>query len=176
MLIVLIIIAVLVLLFIILYFYYNNREIALRKESEAQRGVIESVHDTMWKIIQQKAEVSDKYREAFEKIYPELIGGRYSNDQESMMKWITEDNPDFDTSLYSDLMQSIEVERTHFQNAQQRMLDVLRQRETLIEQMPAKYFISNKQKIEYEVISSTRTKSVQETRIDDDVTVFANKE
>ncbi len=62
MLIVLIIIAVLVLLFIILYFYYNNREIALRKESEAQRGVIESVHDTMWKIIQQKAEVSDKYR------------------------------------------------------------------------------------------------------------------
>ena len=44
MLIVLIIIAVLVLLFIILYFYYNNREIALRKESEAQRGVTRQPH------------------------------------------------------------------------------------------------------------------------------------
>ena len=37
------------LLLIIMYFSYNNREIALRKEAEAQKGKIETVHDTMWK-------------------------------------------------------------------------------------------------------------------------------
>ena len=152
-----------------MYFSYNNKEIALRKESDAQKGKIESVHDTMWKIIKQKAQVSEKYKDAFEKIYPDLIRGRYANDQGSMMKWIQEQNPNFDTSLYRDLSQAIEIQRTIFSNAQQRMLDILRERETLIESMPAKFFISNKTRIDYEVISSTNTKTIMETRIDDDI-------
>ena len=169
--IILIIVGFFVVLLIGMYFSYNNKEIALRKESEAQKGKIESVHDTMWKIIKQKAQVSEKYKDAFEKIYPDLIRGRYANDQESMMKWIQEQNPNFDTSLYRDLSQAIEIQRTIFSNAQQRMLDILRERETLIESMPAKFFISNKTRIDYEVISSTNTKTIMETRIDDDITL-----
>lgn len=53
------------------YFSYNNREIALRQQAEAQRGKIEGVHDKMWKIIQQKAQITDEYRQTFEKIYPQ---------------------------------------------------------------------------------------------------------
>ena len=169
--IILIIVGFFVVLLIGMYFSYNNKEIALRKESEAQKGKIESVHDTMWKIIKQKAQVSEKYKDAFEKIYPDLIRGRYANDQGSMMKWIQEQNPNFDTSLYRDLSQAIEIQRTIFSNAQQRMLDILRERETLIESMPAKFFISNKTRIDYEVISSTNTKNIMETRIDDDITL-----
>lgn len=169
--IVLIIVGVLVLILVGMYFSYNNKEIALRKECEAQKGKIESVHDTMWKIIKQKAQVSDKYKDAFEKIYPDLIRGRYANDQGGMMKWIQEQNPNFDTSLYRDLSQAIEVQRTSFSNAQQRMLDIIRERETLIESLPAKFFISNKSKIDYEVISSTNTKTIMETRIDDDISL-----
>lgn len=167
--IVLIIAGTLLVILIGMYFSYNNKEIALRKESNAQQGKIESVHDTMWKIINQKAQVSEKYKEAFEKIYPDLIRGRYSNDQASMVKWIQEQNPNFDTSLYLDLNQSIEVQRTCFSNAQQRMLDILRERETLIESLPAKFFISNKNKIEYIVISSTKTQSIMNSHIDDDI-------
>ncbi len=169
--IILIIVGFFAVLLIGMYFSYNNKEIALRKESDAQKGKIESVHDTMWKIIKQKAQVSEKYKDAFEKIYPDLIRGRYANDQGSMMKWIQEQNPDFDTSLYRDLSQAIEIQRTIFSNAQQRMLDILRERETLIESMPAKFFISNKTRIDYEVISSTNTKNIMETRIDDDITL-----
>lgn len=169
--IILIIVGFFSVLLIGMYFSYNNKEIALRKESNAQKGKIESVHDTMWKIIKQKAQVSEKYKDAFEKIYPDLIRGRYTNDQSSMMKWIQEQNPNFDTSLYRDLSQAIEIQRTIFSNAQQRMLDILRERETLIESMPAKFFISNKTRIDYEVISSTNTKNIMETRIDDDITL-----
>ena len=159
------------LVLLIMFFTYNNKEIYLRKEADAQRKKIESTHDKMWKVIKQKAEVSDKYRETFERVYPEIIAGRYS-DGSSAMKWIQEANPNFDTSLYNDLMQAIEIQRTHLHNAQTRMLDVIRERASLIESYPSPWFITNKSEIEYEVISSTKTHNVVETRVDDDVDVF----
>ena len=42
-------IAVLAVVALTLFFSYNNKEIALRKEAEAQRGNIEAVHDKMLK-------------------------------------------------------------------------------------------------------------------------------
>ena len=170
-------IAVIVLVVIVLvgmYISYNNQEVALRKEAEAQKGKVESVHDQMWKVIQQKTGVTNEYRETFEKVYPEIISGRYKDDNTSM-KWIQESNPDFDTSLYKDLMQAIEVQRAYFTQAQTRMLDIIRQRETLLEQIPAKFFISNKTKIDYTIVSSTRTKDVMITGIDDEVDLFKKK-
>ena len=172
---VIIIIAVLVVALVAMYFSYNNKEIALRKEAEAQKGKIESVHDKMWKVIKQKANVSEQYREMFEKVYPDIIAGRYSGEGAMAMKWIQEANPEIDASLYKDVMQAIEIQREHLHTAQTRMLDVIREREALIESYPSRWFISNKSKIEYEVISSTRSKTVMETGLDDDVEIFAKR-
>lgn len=159
------------LVLLIMFFTYNNKEIYLRKEADAQRKKIESTHDKMWKVIKQKAEVSDKYRETFERVYPEIIAGRYS-DGSSAMKWIQEANPDFDTSLYNDLMQAIEIQRTHLHNAQSRMLDVIRERASLIESYPSRWFITNKSEIEYELISSTNTREAVATHTDDNIDLF----
>ncbi len=159
-----------------MYIKYNNEEVALRKEAEAQKGKVETVHDTMWKVIKQKAGVTEEYRDTFEKVFPEIISGRYSQGDGSTMKWIQESNPEFDTSLYKDLMQAIEVQRMYFNQAQTRMLDIIRQRETLLEFIPAKFFISNKSKIDYTIISSTNTKTVVQTGIDDDVDLFKKKD
>lgn len=168
----LIAVVAIVLIGVYMYFSYNNREVALRKEAEAQNKKIASVHDTMWKILKEKAGVSEQYRETFEKIYPEIISGRYANDGGSTMKWIQESNPDFDTSIYKDLMQAIEVQRTYFSNAQQRMLDIIRERETLIESMPAKWFVKNKSVIEYTVIASDKTNDVMTSRVDNETLNF----
>lgn len=168
----LIILGVVLLLLVVMYFHYNNREIALRKEAEAQQGKIESVYDTMWKTLKQEAGVTDQYRKTFEEIYPKLIAGRYSQDGKELMKFIKESNPDFDTRLYDKLMQSIEAQRAYFASSQQRMLDIIRERETLLEQMPSCWFISNKSKIEYEVISSTASKDTMVSRREDDVELF----
>ncbi len=165
--IIIIIVAAVLLLLVLYYFSVNNRETALRKEAEAQDKAINSIFDTMWKVIKEKASVSEKYRETFEKIYPELISGRYK-DNNTSMKWIQEANPDFDTSLYRELMQAIEAQRMHFQNAQRRMLDILRERETLINSMPQKWFISNRQPIPYTVISSDYANEVMVTRVDNE--------
>ena len=155
------------------YFSYNNSEIRLRAQAEAQRGKIEGVHDKMWKVISQKAQITTEYKDAFAKIYPDIISGRYSgNGDGSLMKWVTEQNPNFDTSLYKDLMQSIEILRTEFQKAQERMLDIIREHTTLCTTYPGRWFISNTATIEYTIISSTKSKTVVETGIDDDVKLF----
>lgn len=156
-----------------MYFSYNNKEIALRAKAEAQVGKIEGVHDKMWKVIQQKAQVTTEYKDAFAEIYPEIISGRYSGEGDgSLMKWVTESNPNFDTSLYSDLMQSIEVLRSEFQRNQETMLDIVREHKTICTTYPGRWFIKNTMEIEYTVISSTKSKVVMETGIDDDVKLF----
>ncbi|MBE6318278.1 MAG: hypothetical protein E7081_04830 [Bacteroidales bacterium] len=171
--IIIIAVIVIVVVLVAMYFSYNNKEIALRKEADAQRGKIESVHDKMWKVIKQKANVTEQYRDMFEKVYPDIIAGRYSGEGATAMKWIQEANPEIDASVYKDLMQAIEIQREHLNAAQTRMLDVIREREALIESYPSRWFISNKSEIEYEVVSSTRTKTVMETGLDDDIEMFS---
>ena len=164
---------VVVLILLIMFFAYNNREVALRKEAEAQKGKIESVFDTMWKTIKQEAGVTEEYIKTFEKIYTELIAGRYDGDNQSLIKMISESNPAFDTSLYQKLMQTIEVQRSVFSTAQQRMLDIIRERETLLESMPSKWFIRNTQEIDYVVISSDVTSDIIQTRRENDIEIFS---
>ena len=161
------------LILVIMYFTYNNKEVALRKEAEAQKGKVESVFDTMWKTIKQEAGVTEQYRKTFEEIYPKLISGRYSGEGDSLAKMIHESNPEFDTRLYDKLMQSIEAQRAYFASAQQRMLDIIRERETLLESMPSGWFIRNKSKIEYTVISSEVTQQVIQSRREDNIELFS---
>ena len=155
-----------IIVIVAMYFSYNNKEIALRKESEAQRGKIETVRDRMFQIIREQANVSSEYREAFNEIYPKIIEGRYK-DGGQLMKWIQEANPTFDTSLYQKLSNSIEVQRTAFTSTQNRMLDIINQRASLIEQMPSCWFIKNKSEIEYSPITTSATKAVIAEGIDD---------
>ena len=169
----LIVSAVVLVTLISMYFTYNNREVSLRKEAEAQKGKIESVYDTMWKTLKQEAGVTEQYRKTFEEIYPKLIAGRYSGDGKELIKMIQESNPAFDTRLYDKLMQSIESQRAYFASSQQRMLDIIRERETLLESMPSGWFIRNRSKIEYAVISSEATQSVINTRREDNIELFS---
>ena len=156
-----------------MYFSYNNTDARLRAQVEAQRGKVEGVHDKMWKVLQQKAQVSNEYKDAFTEIYPAIMEGRYSGEGDgSLMKWVTEQNPNFDTSLYKDLMQSIEVLRTEFQKNQERMLDIVREHQVHISIFPNRLFISNKTPIEYTVVSSSNTKTVFSTNVDDNINLF----
>lgn len=170
-----IILAIIVLIAILLisfYFTYNNKEISLRKRAEAQRGKIEGVYDKMWKVIKQKAEVTEKYEKAFREIYRDIIAGRYSNDKGGLMRWIQEDNPEFKDELYLDLAQSIEALRSEFQRNQETMLDIIREHEVLCNTYISKWFVSNKSKIEYTIISSERAKTIMGTGLDEDIKVF----
>ena len=168
---ILVISGILIIFGILMCVSYSNREISLRNQSNAQIGKIEGVYDKMWKVIQQKAKVTSEYKEAFKEIYPELISGRYSEGEE-LMKWIQEDNPDFDASLYKDLMQSIEILRTEFQHAQERELDIIREHNNLRQKFPGSLFVGNREEINYTIISSTQTKTIMTTGLDDDIELW----
>lgn len=151
---------------------YKNDEVRYVNQFKAEEQVIEAVYDNMWKSIQQIAEVSDEYKTSFKDIYVEIIDKRYSKDNGMLMKWITESNPNFDTKLYEKLATVIEVERRRFLNAQTKIIDIQRQHNNMLDVIPSKWFLSSCQRLEYEVISSSKTKQVMQTRMDDDIDVF----
>lgn len=151
----------------------ENNEIDLRETTVAQNKRCEAYFDKMWKILKQKAGVTDQYKDAFMEIYPKLIEGRYSQGDGTLMKWIQESNPAFDTSLYKDLMKSIEVERTGFFNEQSVLIDMQREHKVYLQKAPNRWFLDDNLKpVEIKVITSSKTDEVYRTGKEDDIELF----
>ena len=159
------VVAVFFLVFVIYGYSIVTSEIDLRKDLIAQQEANEARFDTMWKIIKTKANVSGKYSKDFKEIYPDLIKGRYS-DGSSLMKWIQEHNPDFDTSLYKDLMVSVEAERTTFFNDQRSLIRKKTEHDKLIEYPISGWVLQNfgsADPVEIVVVKSKETDQAFET-------------
>jgi len=152
----------------------DNQEIELRTTIEAQQKKCETYFDKMWKILQEKAGVTDQYKDAFKEIYPKLMAGRYSGQSDgSLMKWVQESNPTFDVSLYKDLMNSIEAQREGYNNEQNTLIDMKAQHDIFLKKSPSKWFIDNGIKpIDIKIITSSKTDAVYATGKEDDVDLF----
>jgi hypothetical protein len=133
----------------------SNSEKKLKFRGEAQQAVCEAFFSNMWEILQTKAGVATEYKDAFTEIYPQLIEGRYSQGDGSLMKWITESNPNFDTSLYKDLMVAIESQRNGFFIEQSKLIDIDREHKTMRAVFPANLVIGKRQNIGYKVDPET---------------------
>ncbi len=154
----------------------SNKEIRLRSKITAQKQVCEGYYDKLWKVIQQKAQVADQYKDAFKDIYTQLIEGRYSNDKGgTLMKWITESNPAFDVSLYKDLISSIEAERSGFFMEQKKLIDLSNEHRILKSTFPSSIFIGGRADIPITIVSSDATKQVMQTGEENDIEIFKKK-
>lgn len=148
----------------IAYFTYSNQEIRLKNQIAAQQESNEAFFDVMWKIIQQQAEVSADYRDSFKEIYTGLIDGRYDgNGRGQLMSWIQESNPNFSTSLYEQLMVSIKAERKRFFVEQQKLIDLSREHNNLLEVFPSAVFLASRDVIDITVIKSLKTQETYNT-------------
>ena len=158
----------------------TNTEITLREQTVHQVDVCEANHDKMFKVIAQMAKVPKEFmkqaRESFKDIYPELMEGRYGNDGDMLMKWIHESNPQFDLNafkgLYENLQIAIESNRQEFFVEQKKLIDLHREHKVYIQKFPQRIFLKDKKEVEIVVISSTHTKQVFETGIDDNLELF----
>jgi hypothetical protein len=163
---------------------YNNQEIGLRKQIEAEKDVYEQNFDKMFKIIAQTTQVAERNveanRDAIQAIYPDLISGRYSQGDGTLMKWIQENNPTWDmqaiTETYNKVIDAVEVQREGLYTQAKKLRDLVRERETLVEKFPGSLFISNKEKIEITLVSSEHTKQVFETGEDNEIDLFKKTE
>lgn len=163
---------------------YNNKEINIRKEIAAQQIIYGQNFDKQYKIIAQLAEVAERNveanKEAFKEIYPDLIEGRYSKDNGTLMKWVQESNPQWDMKaigeIYAKVSVAIEAQREDLFTQAKRLTDLVRERETLIEQPISGFFIKNKEKIDVALISSKKTKEALKTGEDNDIDLFKKGE
>lgn len=156
------------------WYSYNQDEIRLRNLAKAEIEKVEIIHDQVWKTISQQAQVTVEYKDGFNEIYKNIMAGRYSGGSKdgSLMKWIHESNPEFTPELYKKLMIDIEVLREKFSQQQIRVTDIIREHNNLIQDPIKSMFLKNLTAIEYEPISSAKTKNVIVTREDNDVKLF----
>lgn len=154
------------------YVSYNNDEVRLVNEFEAQEKKIEMVHDVCWKTIQSKAGIAKEYRASFDSIYSHIMDKRYSHNDGVLFNWIKESNPEFSMELYKDLSMTIEVQRKQFLSSQEKIVDIVREHNNMLDVIPGSWFLSGKKRLEYEVISSSYSKEVMQTRMDDKVDPF----
>lgn len=149
-----------------------NAEVNIRSKVIAQQEVCKASADNMWKILKEQASVTDEYKDAFMKIYPELIDGRYANDKGLLMKWVQESNPDFKIELYENLMNSIAAERTKFNMNQNLLIDINREHWKIRHTFPGSIFIGRRPDIKITIITSSKTKAMYETGEENDVELF----
>lgn len=101
-------------------------------------------------------------------MYVPLMEGRYATGG-SFMKWIKEHNPQFDFSLYKDIMNSIEGLRAEFANVQIKLRDLKREHDNLLDTFPGSWFLSGRDHIKVQLVTSGKTKQVFEAGEENDV-------
>lgn len=160
--------------FIGMFVSYSNREVLLRTQFSAQQKANEVVFDKVWKIIQQKAGVSSEYADKFKEIYVQIMDARYDKGDGTLMKWIQEQNPQFDASLYKDLSLAIESNRSEFMRVQERLIDIKREHDNLRMLFPSSVFLTIKgvKELEMKLVTSSKTDKAFATGKDDDVELF----
>ena len=156
----------------------SNDEIQLRNQYSAKIDANKAVHDAMWKTLQQTAGVASKYAEDFSKVYQPLMNARYGmgdggkGGDGSLMKWIQERNPKFDSSLYARIQTVIEAKRAEFKTVQIASRDVKREHDNLILQFPSRIFVGGREALPVIMVTSTRTEETFEQGVDDNVDMF----
>jgi len=71
--------------------HYRNAEVRLRNAVAAKQDVNRASYDTMWKILKQKAQIPDQYKEAFKEVHTEILKfGVEGRKGGSLMKFVTE--------------------------------------------------------------------------------------
>ena len=142
----------------------TNREASLRNRFVAQQKANEASFDAMWKIIQQKGQVADQYKSGFKEVYKEIMDGRYKEGGGSLLKFITESNPQFSVSLYKSLSASIEGERKRFLRDQQVLLDIKREHDDVLTRFPSRLFVGDRPPLDAVIVTSEKTEDAFKSR------------
>jgi Tfp pilus assembly protein PilO len=154
------------------YVSFNNQEIELRNLAKAQQENNKTVYDKVWKVIKQKAGVTDKYANDFKEAYGGLMTARYGDGKNPMWSWVKEHNPNLDVSMYKDLSRSIEALRNEFQQVQKRLIDIKREHDNLRQKIPSSWFVGGREELVLDIVTSKQTKQVFKTGEENDVDLF----
>ncbi|MFA6588230.1 MAG: hypothetical protein WCT08_04115 [Patescibacteria group bacterium] len=156
--------------------HYHNAQIRSKNLVEQKQEACKAHFDLMWKAISQVAKIPEAAKAAFTDMYKPLIDGRYSADSNGvLMKWIQENNPTFDWSLYKQVQSTVVAERTAFFKDQEMLLDMNKEYKNLIQTIPGRWFLNPSDTLEITIITSGKTKDAYKTGEENDVNLFEKK-
>ena len=153
------------LVFIIMYFNYTNQHIDYHNRFDAEEDVVEARLDNMWKIISDKFTMSQQYADDFKEVAK--VNASNFGEGGEMWKWVQATYPQLDPTIYKEVMATIESERKGLENAQKKIIDIVREHNNLVLKVPDRWFIADKTKMEWIVISSNESKIIMNTREDE---------
>jgi len=146
---------------------YQNTYERIDQDILAQYKKIESNYEKMSRVILQQAGILNKYSSDFKDIYKGMMQGRYGKEgSKAMFQWIKEQNPQIDGALYAKLMTTVEAQRTGFDRQQSKVSAMVAESNKMLKTAPSKWFVNGEIK-EAKIVSSSNTKVIMETGIDD---------
>jgi hypothetical protein len=151
----------------------SNTEIRLRNRMSGQQEMCQAYYTKLWEILKTKAGVAEEYADQFKDIQTAIMEGRYSGDKGEMMLWIQEANPQFDASLYKDVMNAIEGERNGFFVEQQKLRDMKVQHDNMLKIFPSKLVLANREPIDVVILKNVATQVAYETGTDQSPELFS---
>jgi hypothetical protein len=150
------------------YISMGNQNARLTNLFNAKQVESKTIHSEMWQTVKEIGGVTDAYASKFDSIYSHIMDARYSKGDGSLMKFITEANPTFDSRLYEKLANVIEEKRIKFNGVQKDLLDIDREHNDLITTFPGTLFLSGAPRFKVQIVTSTRSEKAFESGVDDE--------
>lgn len=161
-------------IFAMMYFNTTNTEVDIRNQANAQQKSNEVTYDEVWKVLQQKAGVLDKYASDFKSIYANIMNERYEGEAKGapLFKFIQESNPSFSVDMYKDLSVAIEAQRAKFTRVQNKLIDLKREHDNLRKKFPSRIFVGKVPELDIKIVTSTKTEKTFQSGKEDDIKLF----
>jgi hypothetical protein len=142
----------------------QNRAVRLENKFKETVNAVKGSFDNTWRIIEGKAGVASAYSDKLHELTKAVVEGRKGGDT---MKMIQETAPGLDPSLYRDVSNAIESQRTYFRNAEKELFAIRQEHNDLRTQIPSSWFVGGRPELVYNVITSARTDKTFETGHDE---------
>jgi hypothetical protein len=150
------------------YTSYYDTQATLKTQIEKKQTVCKLYYTKMIQIFKDKTQVTRSYKTDVTEFAKELMEGRYDKGDGSLMKWIQEQNPKFDESMYKDLMNTIQSEREGFFVQQEQLLDMKREHDNLFDKFWSGMYMKwiGAKKIDVVVLENPESKQAYKTGIE----------
>lgn len=151
-----------------------NTQATLKNTYEMKVKDNQSEFDNMWKKIQQVVQVPEAKKDALKEIFVAHAESRTTQGSGKLMTWLQESVPNVNLDTYDKAMNIITASRDGWTMRQKELVDYARVYNQNLVTFP-KNFVLNTfgfQKIDPQIITSTRTDESFKTGKDDDVQLF----
>jgi len=149
---------------------YNNKSAVFKNQFKTQEQKIEASFDDLWKSISQVAQVDEKYRQDIKDLVIGYADAR--GDNGSLATSVTEAIPTIDASTANRLINLIIAKREEFKREQGILTSIAFNNNNMVDTFPGSIFLGYDDRLDAVIISSSKTKTVVDTKVDDDIGLY----